>query len=163
VSGITTAQSGEPITFTDPRGGAVYGSFSSSRAQLCPGMTYADTTTSGSIQSRLNNYFNPGAFCTPPIVGVVNGVGGATGYGDTARAVLLGPGQFNWDIALVKNTKIGGIREDGTLEFRTEFFNAFNHPMFTNPGSAVGTGSFGVISSTSVGPRIMQFALKYTF
>jgi Carboxypeptidase regulatory-like domain len=163
VSGITTAQSGEPITFTDPRGGAVYGSFSSSRAQLCPGMTYADTTTSGSIQSRLNNYFNPVAFCTPPIVGVVNGVGGATGYGDTARAVLLGPGQFNWDIALVKNTKIGGIREDGTLEFRTEFFNAFNHPMFTNPGSAVSTGSFGVISSTSVGPRIMQFALKYTF
>jgi hypothetical protein len=163
VSGITTAQSGQPITFTDPRGGAVYGSFSSSRAQLCPGESYSDVTTSGGISSRLNGYFNSAAFCAPPIIGAIGGVGGATGYGDTARAVLLGPGQFNWDIALVKDTKVGGIREDASLQFRTEFFNAFNHADFANPGSAVGTGSFGVISSTTVGPRILQFALKYSF
>ena len=40
VSGLTTAQSGLPLTFTDPRGGAVYGSFSVSRAQFCPGSSY---------------------------------------------------------------------------------------------------------------------------
>jgi hypothetical protein len=163
VSGITTAQSGQPITFTDPRGGAVYGSFSSSRAQLCPGETYADVTTSGGIRSNLNSYFNASAFCAPPIIGVVGGVGGATGYGNTGRAVLLGPGQFNWDIAIVKDTVVGGVHEGATLQFRSEFFNAFNHAMFSNPGSAVTTGAFGVISSTTVGPRILQFALKYTF
>jgi hypothetical protein len=163
VSGITTAQSGQPITFTDPRGGAVYGSFSSSRAQLCPGETYADVKTSGGIRSNLNSYFNASAFCAPPVIGVVDGTGGATGYGNTGRAVLLGPGQFNWDFALVKDTAVPGPHESATLQFRSEFFNAFNHAMFTNPGSAVSTGSFGVISSTTVGPRIMQFALKYTF
>lgn len=163
VSGVTTAQSGQPITFTDPRGGAVYGSFSSSRAQLCPGMAYSNIPTSGDIGSRLNDYFNASAFCAPPVIGVVNGVGGATGYGDTGRAILLGPGQFNWDLALVKDTKVGGLREDATLQFRSEFFNAFNHADFANPGSAVNTAAFGVISSTTVGPRILQFALKYSF
>ena len=36
-------------------------------------------------------------------------------------------------MALVKTTKVGGLREDATLQFRTEFFNAFNHPQFNNP------------------------------
>jgi hypothetical protein len=58
---------------------------------------------------------------------------------------------------------VGGIHEGATLQFRSEFFNAFNHAMFTNPGTTVGTGSFGVISSTTTGPRILQFALKYSF
>ena len=163
VAGITTAQSGQPFTFTDPRGGAVYGSFSSSRAQLCPGETYGDIVNSGGVESKLNSYFNSAAFCAPPTVGVVNGVGGATGYGNTGRAILLGPGQFNWDLAIVKDTVVGGIHEGATLQFRSEFFNAFNHAMFTNPGTAVGTGAFGVISSTTTGPRILQFALKYSF
>lgn len=163
MSGLTTVQTGQPITFTDPRGGAVYGSFSSSRAELCPGETYGDTLTSGGVRSRLNGYFNASAFCAPPIIGVVGGVGGATGYGNTARAVLLGPGQFNWDFAFIKDTVVGGLNENATLQFRSEFFNAFNHADFANPGSAVSTAAFGVISSTTVGPRILQFALKYSF
>ena len=80
---------------------------------------------------------------------------------------MLGPGQFNFDAALLKTTKVGGLREDARLEFRAEFFNAFNHPQFSLPGSTltngVPNGAFGVITTTSVGPRIMQFALKYIF
>jgi hypothetical protein len=60
-------------------------------------------------------------------------------------------------------TKVGGLREDATLQFRTEFFNAFNHAQFNNPAVNVALGSFGQITSTSVNPRLIQFALKYAF
>ena len=58
---------------------------------------------------------------------------------------------------------MGGIREDANLEFRTELFNAFNHAQFSNPNTVVNSSSFGTIGTTSTGPRIMQFALKYLF
>jgi hypothetical protein len=170
VSGVTTVQSGQPITFIDSGAGAVYGGFelSTARAQLCPGAKYSQILSSGGIESRLNHYFNSaGVFCAPPIIGQVGGVGGATGYGDSKRGPVLGPGQFNSDFALAKDTKVGGLREDASLEFRAEVFNVFNHAQFSIPGSTlnngVPNGSFGVITTTSVGPRIMQFALKYVF
>ena len=164
VSGITTIQSGLPITFTDTRGGAVYGFAGASRAQMCPGATYDDIPTSGSVQSRITHYFNPSAFCAVPVIGQVNGTGGATGYGNTGRGILLGPPQKNWDLAFTKRTEVGGINEHAYLEFRSEFFNAFNHPQFSNPASNVASpGSFGAITTTSVGPRILQFALRYSF
>jgi len=63
-----------------------------------------------------------------------------------------------------KVTTVGGIREDGTLVFRTELFNVFNHPQFSNPAVVdVSKANFGQISSTSVNPRLIQFALKYQF
>jgi hypothetical protein len=78
--------------------------------------------------------------------------------------IVSGPGQFNWDMSLTKSTKVGGIREDAMLQFRTEFFNAFNHPQFSNPAvTDVSKGTFGQITSSSVNPRLIQFALKYIF
>jgi hypothetical protein len=126
-------------------------------------MTNADVATPGSVESRLNDYVNAAAFCAPPVVAI--GGPGTTGtdFGNTRRGILFGPGQDNWDIALGKSTVVGGLREDARLEFRTEFFNAFNHAQFANPGTAVGTASFGIINATSVTPRLIQFALKYVF
>lgn len=66
-------------------------------------------------------------------------------------------------MTLAKDTKVGGLREDATLIFRTEFFNVWNHAQYQNPGTAVGTSSFGVINQSSVAPRRIQFALKYQF
>jgi hypothetical protein len=164
VAGVTTAQSGNPITLTDSRGGQVYGAVGTSGANLCAGETIGDVFTRGSIASRISDYFNASAFCAPPVIGVEGGVGGATGYGNVLLNPVLGPGQFNWDISIQKHTVVGGLREGADLEFRTDFFNAFNHPQFSNPASNVGSAStFGVITTTSVGPRIIQFALKYVF
>jgi Carboxypeptidase regulatory-like domain len=164
VAGITTAQSGNPITLTDTRAGQVYGAVGTAGANLCPGETIGDVFTRGSIVSRISDYFNTNAFCAPPVVGAVNGVGGATGYGNVGLNPVLGPGQFSWDISIQKHTVVGGLREDADLEFRTDFFNAFNHPQFSNPASnAASASTFGVITTTSVGPRIIQFALKYVF
>jgi hypothetical protein len=162
ISGVTTAQSGNPLTITDSRGGAAFQS-TASRAQLCPGMTKHNIYSSGGIESRLNGFFNANAFCSVPLVANNGGDTKATGYGNSARTMALGPGQYDWDLSLVKKTVVGGLNETGYLEFRSEFFNAFNHPQFSSPTANDASSTFGYITSTSVGPRIIQFALKYVF
>jgi hypothetical protein len=175
VSGVTVAQDGLPLTPTDTRGGAIYGygagTAVTSTAEFAPGMGNANVPSTGSLEQRLGGsvlggqgYFNKAAFGTIPNVGAINGVGGGVGWGDTGYGIILGPGQFNWDMALVKTTKVGGLREDATLQFRTEFFNTFNHPQFSNPAVVDDSKStFGQITSTAVNPRLVQFALKYAF
>ncbi len=91
-------------------------------------------------------------------------IGNGTGWGNGGYGILLGPGQFNFDATIQKTTRVGGIHEDANLTFRTEFFNIFNHPQFNNPASVdVSKSTFGQITSTSVNPRLIQFALKYVF
>jgi hypothetical protein len=171
LSGVTVVQDGTPLTIADSRGGSVYGfgsgSMETSTAQYCPGMGAANVATPGGVEARLGGatggpgYLNKAAFCTTPVLG---NDGVATGYGNSGLGTLLGPGQFNWDMSLVKTTTVGGLREDATLQFRTEFFNAFNHAQFNNPAVVdVSQSTFGQITSTSVNPRLIQFGLKYAF
>jgi hypothetical protein len=118
--------------------------------------------TPGNATARVNNWINRDAVCGPTLVPL----GGTTGfdYGNMRRAVMRGPGQFNWDVSLGKQTTVGGLRENAQLQFRAEFYNAFNHPQFANPGVAFNSGStFGKITQTSVAPRLIQFGVKYIF
>jgi hypothetical protein len=90
-------------------------------------------------------------------------IGAGTGWGNAPIGIVDGPGQFNWDLAIQKNTKVG---EWGTLQFTTQFFNLWNHPQFSNPIStavAAGSTTFGLINSTSVAARVIQFGLHFTF
>jgi hypothetical protein len=159
MSGIVIVQSGTPMTLTDKIGGAVYGFAGTATATICLGETYADLLTSGSANSRLHNWFNTSAICHAPAIGS----DGSTGYGNTGVGILTGPGQFNTDISIGKITTVGGLRENAQLAFRTEFYNALNHPQFANPGTNFGTANFGVITQTAVAPRLIQFGLKYIF
>jgi hypothetical protein len=184
VSGVTVVQDGNPITIIDSRNGAAYGTNGTgtdsgfSRAQLCSGATVGDIKTPGGTQKNLNNYFNKAAFCLAPDVpnsAVVIGPTGPeipTDYGNLAPGVVTGPGEFNWDVSIIKTTPIFG--EGKVLQFRTEFYNAFNHAQFGNPTGAfavgsplelpnVGAANFGIINTSSVNPRIIQFALKFLF
>ena len=87
-----------------------------------------------------------------------------TGWGNSPIGIVTGPGQWNWDMSLQKNTK---VTEWGTLQFRAEFYNVWNHPQFNNPTTTAFSGTpfstFGQISSTSVAPRVIQFGLKFLF
>jgi hypothetical protein len=157
VAGIIIVQSGLPMTLTDPNGGSVFGRTAPSTITLCPGASHASLSTPGGTGGRLTNWIESAAICAPAVLGS----DGATGYGTAGQSIMPGPGQFNTDFSLGKTFKVGGLREDAVLAFRTEVYNAFNHPQFANPGTTLGTATFGVVTQTSVAPRLIQFAVKY--
>jgi hypothetical protein len=192
ISGVTTIQDGAPTSFVDGSAGTAYGTQGTGttsgygRAELCPGMTYANIPTPGGIESRLGGYsggpgyFNAAAFCTAPAI-EPNGTTittqaacptCATLFGSTGQGILLGPGQFNFDASLLKTTH---ITEKSTLQIRAEFFNLFNHPQFAAIDPSSGTGGTlsslpqpleagqGTITTTSVNPRIIQLGAKFVF
>jgi hypothetical protein len=76
---------------------------------------------------------------------------------------MNGPAQVNTDFSIGKLTRVGGLREDAELAFRVEFYNALNKAQFSNPGTTLQTANFGVITQTSIAPRLIQFGLKYLF
>ena len=80
-------------------------------------------------------------------------------YGAAGRNVVIGPGSARVDFSLHKDFQ---LTERQKVEFRTEFFNIFNHPGFFQPGNVFGTAAFGVISGAFDG-RDIQFSLKYSF
>lgn len=181
VSGVTTIQDGEPFTVIDGNGGTIFGAggFGGGgvRAELAPDATGKcnqfgvcqgiGLATHGSTHDRaLTGWINPAAFGTTPCIGGTvegncAGSGGGRGFGNSMVSSIWGPGQNNWDISITKNTK---ITEALTVQFRTEFYNTWNHAQFNPPVNNVAdTATFGQIQNSSVPPRIMQFALKLLF
>ena len=170
VSSVAVAQSGTPITILDSNAGAVYGNLPfENRAQLVPGVR---PTTSGSLFSRvLTTYLNPAAFTSAPEAPNATGPGD-TDFGNSGVGFVRGPGQRNIDLALERAFRFAETR---SIHIRGEFFNLTNTANFNNPGAQnqsqtlsptnnLITGSaFGVITSPSTNPRIIQFALKYQF
>lgn len=164
VSTVAVAESGTPITILDNTAGAVYGNYPfENRAQLSG---TAKPATSGSLDSRaINGYLNPAAFVPAPEAPFGTGPFD-TDFGNSSVGLVRGPHQRNIDMAIERTIP---ITESHTLRFRTEFFNLTNTANFNNPnsnltgGSQFGAAPFGIITSTSNNPRIIQFALKYQF
>jgi len=81
-------------------------------------------------------------------------------YGDMPRNYLRGPGINNWDISLTKRTS---FMENKSLEFRAEFFNAFNHVQFLRvDNNGFESPTFAQVISDR-GQRLIQFGLKLYF
>ena len=182
MTGSVLVQDGAPLTFTNTAGGSAYGTGGAgsgeggtARSQLCPGVTYNGLLTSGGMTSRLggsnsaNGYFNQSDFCAQPAIEpdgtTITSQAAcptcATLFGSSGLGIINGPGNVNWDTSILKTTK---ITEKTTVQFRTDFFNILNHPQFAPPGVAQETpNTFGVITTTAVNPRIIQFALKFMF
>ena len=135
--------------------------------------------TPGSIKDRIGGFINPAAFTALPLfggvpsgtdepTGVCTGndpqfVGCGTGFGNSGVGIMSCCTQHNWDFAIIKNTKVGGLREDASLQFRAEFYNLFNHSQFNPPVNDRNSPIFGQITSSAVPGRILQFGLKYSF
>jgi hypothetical protein len=151
-SGIALLQSGQPITVVDSSAGSVYGNLPGFSRAECTG---ANPASSGSLTHRLKGYFNTAAFAPPPVIG------DGTGFGNCGVGILRGPDQRNLDLGIQRNFT---LTERSALQFRAEFFNFTNTPKFGLPVNDFATGpAFGLISSTASNPRIVQFALKYSF
>lgn len=98
----------------------------------------------------INRWFNTAAFSVPP----------AFTWGTLGRNTLRGPGIVNFDLSAAKKFI---FTESKRLEFRAEFFNAFNHPQFGLPGATVGVAGAGTITSTQRANRQIQLALRFAF
>ena len=174
VAGIATFQNGQKLTITETNSLNAYGITNSQgdRAQLASSCTNSTLVNHGSVTAKLDNYFNNPCFTLPPVIG---DDGLATAFGNAGNGIVSGPDQRNFDISVIKKI---ALTETKALEFRAEFFNAFNTPSFANPPLNAGTvtqdpttglptfqpdSSFGKIIETSVAPRIIQFALKLHF
>jgi hypothetical protein len=173
LSGVTTLQAGHPLTFIGNNANNVFG-ITGDRAPLAPNCTYDSLGTSGSVSEKLINYFNsncinranlnaPLSSSNSALWPIIGSDGRATDFGNSGVGIIRGPDQRNFDIALVKRTVTGWPTESANIEFRTEFFNAFNTPQFADPDTSVTNTTFGRITATSVGPRIIQFSLKLNF
>jgi hypothetical protein len=137
-TGITTIQSGLPLT----PGLSVANPGLAQRPNVVPGqkLTYP---------KKVGEWFNTDAFAAPPY-----------GYfGNAGVGIIRGPGLINFDMGLYKDFR---ITERQTIQFRSEFFNIFNHPNFNGISTALGSGNFGQVTSAR-DARIVEFSLRYQF
>jgi hypothetical protein len=150
LSGIHTIQSGAPLTFLMGDDVALDGTFGDQHAQLQPGVTRSDIVLDHPDRaSMVSRFFNTAAFV--PTNQVPRGT-----YGNAGRGLISGPAFNSTDFAVLKDFL---IREPTRLQFRSEFFNAFNQVNFGSVSTTVNSSAFGRIRSAS-DPRIIQFALK---
>ncbi|MGA8213309.1 MAG: TonB-dependent receptor [Candidatus Sulfotelmatobacter sp.] len=174
VAGITLASTGNWYTPTDTSTNLSNSDGGGEVASASRPNVVGNPNAHPCVQGTL---FNTCAFATNTILG---------SFGNAGRNIIQGPGVQNWDISLLK---VIPISEQKHLEFRAEFFNAFNHydPEFSNPGNfsdsniatqhgldetAADTGctngspnsncAFG-FAQAAHDPRFIQFALKFYF
>jgi hypothetical protein len=186
ISGLLTLQSGQPFTVTDSFTGGAYGFPGGTPSAVCgssqitalPGdATLATCTpgqatnplaapTSGPIQRRLDDYINPNFFSNP-VPTPFAGDSSSTDFGSPGmRNIYRGPFQESVDFSIMKNFHIG---ERHQIQFRTDFFNLFNHPVFSIPTCTtcldlnLSVANFSKITQTVIPARLIQFGLKYSF
>jgi len=172
LTGITSVQSGAPITFLSGLDVAVDGTFDCQHA-FVNGQQIA--RSHNSRNDMVHNFFNTNAFVSPTCTftpqpgnpqaieqqnctpfGIPYSLLGT--YGNSGRGILSGPAFSNTDFSAIKDFT---FKERYRVQFRSEFFNIFNQVNFNNPDRNVidGPGAFGTIRSAGSG-RVIQFGLK---
>ena len=162
VTTTALARTGFPVDVILPANYSLTDYAGQERPDLVPGVSL--TPPGG---RHIGQWINPAAFTAP-----------AGEYGDAPRNVARGPGTWQMDFSADKKIS---LTERAQLEFRSEFFNIFNHPQLGQPGSTFTPGSAGGFASitstvnlntaivnpiTPVGsgtPREIQFALRLDF
>lgn len=148
VNGILTLQTGFPLALTTTQNTPNFGS-----NVLRPNTTGQSAKLSGSVKSRLNEYFDTSVFKQPP----------PFTFGNTGRTLpnVRAPGVRNLDASLFKNFRFA---ERSRVQFRAESFNALNQVQFGEPGQNLNdSANFGRIRNQANSPRQLQFALKILF
>lgn len=116
--------------------------FTRNGVQLTPGQDFGST-------NRLLYWFNPDSF--RPVAPLT--------FGTSGRDIISAPGFWNWDMSMFKSFPMG---ERVNLQFRAEFFNAFNQVRFNPPNMDSSSPFFGQIQGAQP-PRILQFSLRLQF
>jgi hypothetical protein len=163
VDGTTTLQRGFPVKISWGGANAMTNSGLLGQSTLRPDyISGCDKGVPGSAVARVKEWFNTACFTAP---GGVDATGAQINpwiFGNEPRvdASLRQQGVVNFDFAAFKRTYIG---ERAFVEFRTEFFNLFNHPQFGPPNGTETSSTFGQVTNTVNLPRLIQFGLKFAF
>jgi hypothetical protein len=143
MSGMLVLRTGFPLTVTTPGDVANTGGIT----KVPNRVKDANLPRSDRTESR---FFDTTAFVTPAMYTLGNaGVGS-----------VMGPNFRNLDLSMSKAFTLG---ESRSLQLRGEFFNALNHPNMGDPGTTLGTASFGRVTSTVGDPRDIQIGMKLIF
>ncbi len=143
LGGVGLVMSGLPFTVS---GGA------GRPDRICNGQTPPDGHS-------VERWFDASCFPIPAAVpDLVNG-GVYIPFGNAGANPLTGPGTVNFDFSVFKSFL---VTETKRIEFRSEWFNAFNHAQFLNPSSAVNTGTTGRLLNAKPSRQI-QMVLKFIF
>lgn len=145
LGGIYSVHTGTPFTVTSGRDNSLTG-INGDTPDVVPGVSRAVSN-----QSKLNDplWFNPKAFQQ-------NAPGT---FGQVGHNAFYGPGFQNVDLNLQKDFK---FFDRYGLEFRTSFYNAFNHINLQNPNGNLNSSSFAQVS-TATDPRVIEFGLRLTY
>ena len=104
----------------------------------------------------INGYFATSAFAAPA----------AGQFGNSGRNILIGPGGFNTDLAVLKHFRPWPAERLGALEFRAEAYNLLNFVNLGQPVNSMASPAFGKITGTNAtfgNPRLIQLGLRYDF
>jgi Carboxypeptidase regulatory-like domain len=152
LSGISRFSTGVPVSLVEGDDNSLLGTVNSGPQPLpvdTPNYSGGPLGITNPRSSPNHEYFNTTMFSTSAI-----------GMEGTAnRRFFHGPGVNNWDMALLKDTK---LTESIRLQFRAEFFNIFNHAQFQTPSGNINSSVFGLITNAN-DPRIGQLGLKLLF
>ncbi len=141
--GINTYGKGLPIVITGPNNTRLPG-VSAVAVHLKSGVLPEG-------EQNLNRWFDTSAFVPAPTYSL--------GNDSRTQPNLRGPGIDNLDFSLSR-TQV--IRERVRLQFRAEFFNAFNTPQFNDPNGSVTSTNFGQITSAGSG-RVIQLGMRLSY
>jgi hypothetical protein len=142
VAGIYQFETGFPFT-------AVLGSDNANAGNT----SWPNRVCNGNISNpQVKAWFNTSCFVTPA----------QFQFGNEGRNVLFDPRIDNLDLSAHRQFPLP-IRQEMALQLRLEAFNALNHPQFAQPGSTVGTTTFGVVTATSQANRTLQVGARLVF
>jgi Carboxypeptidase regulatory-like domain len=148
-SGVTIAESGSPVTVSYSPDVLGLGGNTNNRPNLVGKVSYP---------KKLGAWFNGSAFGAP----VAPWAGGPNdGFGNAGKDAIVGPGRFNFNLALFKSIPLTS-GEGPKLELRFESFNTFNHTQFSGIDTSFTDGNFGQVTS-AFDARVLQLGGKFYF
>jgi len=151
VGSFFTYDSGLPNTLSSPNNSNSFGGGVGSERPMVTGIS--TNIPGGRKMTNGSLYFNPSAFAQTP----------AFAFGNAPRYIgsIRSPGTLNFDMLVAKHIP---IHETLGLDFKTEFFNAFNRVQFAGPNVNIASSSFGQIFLQQYNtPRQIQMSLRLSF
>lgn len=153
LSAIITYQSGFPIRLQDQDDSELESSIffeSANTPQVTGNVQFTNPKNFTTIQGVSGNFY----FNTSNISDSAPGT-----FGNLPHSLCCGPPISNTDLVVAKKTK---INERFDTEFRSEFYNLFNHTQLENPDGNFSDLTFGQVLKAR-DPRVLQFGLKVLF